>query len=205
MISYLYMTVTRISLQKQIEYAARVLRKGGVIAFPTETTYGLGCDPRNLKAVRRIYKLKGRDYKKPLLLVASSVAQVRRVAELHAASFMLQEKYWPGPLTLVLPIRKPSTLVSGVAVKGEVAIRVSSSSIVQMLTRQLGFPIVATSANRTGQAECRSSRAVRAVFDGDIDYILDAGALPKRKLSTVARVQTDGTIEVIRAGAIKLS
>lgn len=184
-------------------HAVRALRRGGVIAFPTETTYGLGCDPRNMQAVRRIYKLKGRDYTKPLLLVASSLAQVRKVAMFHVSSLRLQEPYWPGPLTLVLLVKKSASLVSGVAVKGEVAIRVSSSSIVQLLTRVYGFPIVATSANRTGEPECRSARAIRHIFADELDYIVDAGALPKRKLSTVARVKKDGIIEVIRQGAVK--
>src|SRR5260221_5994173 len=86
--------------------AKRLLANGGVIAFPTETSYGLGCDPRNAKAVRRIFAIKGREKKKPLLLVASDLAQVRRVADLRPTSYAPASQHWPGPLSPVLPPTK---------------------------------------------------------------------------------------------------
>lgn len=180
-----------------IDGAVRVLRRGGVIAFPTETTYGLGCDPRNAQAMRRIYAIKGREKRKPFLLVASSVAQAGRVADLSRLSPRLR-RYWPGPVTFVLPAKKG---------KGNVAIRVSSSPVVCRLCRAFGHPIVATSANRSGEPDCRSGRAVARAFAKRRerpDLILDAGALPRRKPSTVARVHEDGTIEVLRQGAIRI-
>ncbi len=187
-----------------IAHAAGVLKNGGVIAYPTETAYGLGCDPRNAKAVQEIYRLKGRDRSKPLLLVAASLDQVKRVANMDAHALSLAKTYWPGPLTLILPVKKPSVLVPGVAANGHVAIRVSSSPVVQMLTREFGFPVVSTSANKSGQPEARSVRAIRDIFGAKIHFMLDGGALPKRKLSTVARVKPDGSIDVIRSGAIRL-
>ncbi|MFH1620625.1 MAG: L-threonylcarbamoyladenylate synthase [Patescibacteria group bacterium] len=200
--------------QTAIKTAVQVLNDGGVIAYPTETTYGLGCDPRNAKAVARIYKLKGRERKKPFLLVASSVAQVRRVAKLHAISYELQARYWPGPLTLVLPVKRMlvhrARLHKSITPHDEIAVRVSSSPFVRALCKAYGFPIVSTSANKTGESECRSRRAVRRVF-GKVktqtlvpDLIIDAGALPRRKPSTVVRIKANGTIEVLRQGAIKI-
>jgi len=180
-----------------ISRAVDVLQHGGVLAYPTETVYGLGCDPRKSTAIRRIYSLKGRDRKKQLLLVAASIAQVRKVAKLEGAALTLAKRYWPGPLTLVLPSRK----------KGSVAIRVSSSPIVQRLCKAFGYPIISTSANRSGETECRSGRAVKALFAKSRlapDFVIDAGRLPRRKTSTVARVKKDGTVEVLRDGAIKL-
>jgi len=187
-----------------IAHAAGVLKNGGVIAYPTETAYGLGCDPRNRHAVQEIYRLKGRDRSKPLLLVASSLDQVKRVARIDGQVLRMAKKYWPGPLTLILPLKKPSVLVPGIAAHGEVAIRVSSSPIVQMLTRTFGFPIVSTSANKSGQPEARSARSIREIFGAKIHFLLDGGALPKRKLSTVARVKPDGSIEIVRAGAVNV-
>lgn len=198
--------------------AVAALKRGGVIAFPTETTYGLGCDPRNAKAVARIFKMKGRTKTKSLPLVAASLSQVRRIAkrgamsdEQRATSHELMVRYWPGPLTLVLPIRKGGRrgppLPKSIAPRGEVAIRVSSSPFVRAVCRAHGFPIVATSANQSGEPECRSGAAVVRVFRSKTqqpDLVIDMGALPRRKPSTVARVREDGTVEVLRQGAIRL-
>lgn len=181
-----------------IRQAVRVFKRGGVIAFPTETTYGLGCDPRNAKAVAKIYKIKGRASSKSLPLVASSVGVVKRIAVLHGLSVRLARRHWPGPLTLVLPKKQG---------RGDLAIRVSSSAFVRALVRAYGFPIVATSANRSGQAECRSGRAVVRVFQNAMvkpDIVLDLGALPKRKPSTIVRVGKDGEVEVLRKGAVRM-
>ncbi len=178
-----------------------ILRQGGVIAFPTETSYGLGCDPRDARAVRRIFKIKDRDPKKPLLLVAGSWAQVERVACLSMKVRRFAQGYWPGALTLILPVREEASLVAGVAVKGEVAIRYSSSPIVRRLTRRFGFPIVATSANISGQLASRSAKEVCAA-GLEVDFVLDGGVLSMRKPSTVVRVREDGEVEVVRVGAI---
>ena len=190
--------------QTLVRQAVKALEAGGVIAFPTETVYGLGCDPRNRRAVRRIFRLKGRDPQKPLLLVASSFAQVRRVAVLRGQALLLAKHYWPGPLTLVLPLRKPSLLVKGVAVNGEVAIRFSSSKIVRALAKQFTFPLVATSANPSGAKESRSYTDVVSYFGRDLAMIVDGGTLSVRKMSTVIRVREGTACELIREGAIRL-
>lgn len=184
--------------QDMLKQAVTSIRNGGVIAYPTETVYGLGCDPRNAKAVGRIYAIKGREKKKPLLLVASSIAQVKKVARLTGASYKLARHYWPGPLTLVLPAKKG---------KNEIAIRVSSSKFVQALTRAYGFPIVSTSANKSGEKECRSGQAVVRKFQHQKhkpDLLIDVGSLPKRKASTVVRVREDGKVEILRSGFVKI-
>lgn len=190
-----------------IRAAVRVLKRGGVIAFPTETTYGLGCDPRSARAVSSIFKIKGRDQKKALLLVASSVADVKKVAEHAGPSKKLAARHWPGPLTLVLPARASARLAKGVASKKDIAVRVSSSLFVRALVRAYGFPIIATSANRAGEPDCRSGQAVTRVFSSQAhkpDLILDGGRLPHRAPSTVARVHTDGRVDVLRRGAVRL-
>lgn len=190
-------------LPNDVFQAVSALNKGGVIAFPTETTYGLGCDPRNTQAVERIFQIKGRDHKKPLLLVAGSYEQVGQVAHLSVCTRQLAERYWPGPLTLVLPVRPEAALVDSVAVGGEVAVRFSSSRVVQSLTNVFGFPIVATSANPAGQPDSRSADDVRAYKLG-VDYIIDRGQLEESLPSTVARIKEDGMVEVIRQGVLTI-
>lgn len=189
---------------QDLQTAVVILRRGGAVAFPTETTYGLGCDPRNRRAVERVFTIKGRDRKKPLLLVAGSWSQVECVARLSPMTRQLARQYWPGPLTLILPARPGANLARGVVVNGEVAIRYSSSPIVRRLTRRFGFPIVATSANLSGQVDSRSVRGVER-SGLSVDSIIDGGALPRRKPSTVARMKKDGAIEIIRQGAVILS
>lgn len=187
--------------------AVRVLKSGGVIAYPTETTYGLGCDPRNAKAIAKIFRIKGRDKNKSVLLVAASISQVKKVAILEGESLQLAKKYWAGALTIILPARRVAKLSSRVTKRGEVAIRVSSSTSVQALVRRFGFPIVSTSANRSGETPCRSGRAVRSAFSGNRfqpDFIVDAGALPRRKPSTIVRVTKDGKLEILRQGSVRL-
>lgn len=190
-----------------IRAAVRVLKQGGVIAFPTETTYGLGCDPRNARAVAKIFSIKGREKQKPLLLVGAGMSDVRRVARRSSHVRALASRYWPGPLTLVLPSRASARLANAVAPRGEVAIRVSASPLVRALVAAYGFPIIATSANRSGESDSRSGRAVVRAFDGRRhapDLLLDIGALPRRKPSTVARVRPDGTVEVLRSGSVRM-
>lgn len=196
-------SATRIP-RRVLNLIVNILKAGGVIAFPTETTYGLGCDPRNKKAVARIYKIKGRERGKPLPLVATSVEQVKKIVDfgvgarfprpgaMTAPLRKLMKHYWPGPLTLVL---------------GRMAIRVSSHPLVRQMARAFGFPIIATSANKSGQPECRSGRAVARIFSTQKnapDLLIDAGALRHRKSSTIARVRHDGSAEILRQGAIRL-
>lgn len=192
------MIILRARESALIRQAVRVLQRGGVIAFPTETTCGLGCDPRNTKAVAKIYRIKGRASSKTLPLVAASVRDVKRIAVLDGLAARLARRYWPGPLTIVLPRKRG---------RGDIAIRISSSPFVRELVRAYGFPLVATSANRSGEPECRSGRAVARVFQNvkvKPDLVIDLGALPKRKPSTIVRVGKDGGIEVLRQGAVRM-
>ncbi|MCI0479859.1 threonylcarbamoyl-AMP synthase [Candidatus Uhrbacteria bacterium] len=199
-------------LDVAVKAAVATLRRGGVIAFPTETTYGLGCDPRDAKVVARIYRIKGRDTSKSLPLVAASVAQVRRLVDgmrmndkQRSALRKLMSRHWPGPLTLILPVHR-KVAQKAVAPRDEVAIRVSSSPFVYGLTLAFGFPVVATSANVTGQPECRSGRAVVSAFRSrrhQPDLVIDLGSLPRRKPSTIARIREDGAVDILRRGSVR--
>lgn len=187
-----------------ITRAVTFLKKGEVIAFPTETSYGLGCDPRDIKAVRRIYQLKDRPKDKALLLVASSLEQVKKIAEIKGKALELAKKYWPGPLTIILPLKKNHGLAKGVSLKERVAIRVSSSLLVRQLARGFTFPIVATSANKSGQPPLYDGKQVIKVFGHRVHFVINVGKLKKRKSSTLIQCHTDGQVEILRQGAIKL-
>jgi L-threonylcarbamoyladenylate synthase len=183
-----------------------VLKKGGVIAFPTETTYGLGCDPTNPEAVRKIYEMKGRDHAKPLQLIAGSMNQVRAIAEMNAKAHRVTKLFWPGPLTLLLPVKRGTKFHERVVEDDMIGIRVTSHELLQKLLRLYGRPIAATSANRSGEAPARSGRGIRRTFlTSPIkpNLLLDSGALPKRKPTTVAAIDRSGFVRILRKGGIR--
>ncbi|MBU1349074.1 threonylcarbamoyl-AMP synthase [Patescibacteria group bacterium] len=201
--------------------AVSALKHGSIVAFPTETAYGLGCDPRDAKAVAKVFRIKGRSVSKALPLVAASVAQVRAVVDItgmndkqRATVRTLMSRYWPGPLTLVLPIRfvvgaiHELPLRKVIAPRGEVAIRVSSSPFVHAMTAAFGFPVAATSANLSGEPECRSGQAVARAFRSRKhrpDLVIDMGALPRRLSSTIVRIREDGSVDVLRRGPVRIA
>tara|TARA_Y100000031_G_C8196177_1_gene373826 strand:+ start:158 stop:769 length:612 start_codon:yes stop_codon:yes gene_type:complete len=193
--------------KKQIKEAVEVLRNGGVVVFPTETSYGLAADATDRRAVERLMRIKGRG-SKTLPVIASSLVMFKRYAQIEGVALKLARKFWPGPLTIVLPVRDDKLkFVSPFCVKDKhIAIRVSSNEIARELSRQLGKPIVATSANRSGQPDCYSIRTLRKQYVRSRlqpDFILDAGALPKRKPSTLISIK-DEQIKVLRQGSIKI-
>lgn len=191
-------------MDNELHEAVRALKHGRIIAFPTETVFGIGCDPRKRKAVAGIFRLKGRTRAKALPLVASSMAQVERVALLKGGAKVLAKKHWPGPLTLILPVRPDAAFAPGIVQKNEVAIRVSGSPLVRSLCRAIGFPLAATSANRSGLPERESDEEVRREFGDSIDVIVDGGISAKKPVSTIVRVGDDGEIRILRKGAIRL-
>ena len=189
----------------QINQAVEILRSGGTVVFPTETSYGLATDATDLKAVRRLIQIKGRG-PKTLPVIVSSLAMAKKFVRINSLALKMAQQFWPGALTMVLPVRDNAlTGVTPFCIKNkQIAIRVSSNEIACELSRQLGKPIVATSANRSGQPDCYSIRAVRSRYKNQQlqpDYYLDAGALPKRKPSTLVKVENN-IIEVLRKGSL---
>jgi L-threonylcarbamoyladenylate synthase len=197
---------SKIEREAALRAAVLALKRGQVISFPTETVYGVGCDPRNVKVVKRIFELKGRKESKPLQLIAGSLAQAKKVVTIDAANAKVIKKFWPGPLTLLLPFKKGVKLAPKTHDKRINAIRVTSDSFLQELTRRYGYSIAATSANRSGKPPATSGRGVVKAFlkDPKPDLLLDFGAIPKRKPTTVARIDKDGGVHVLRQGAVRL-
>jgi L-threonylcarbamoyladenylate synthase len=159
-----------------IETGARRLKEGGLVAFPTETVYGLGGDATNGEAVARLYEAKGRPAFNPLISHVLDSAAARLLGRLDAAATRLAETFWPGPLTLVLP-RAPDCPVAELATAGldTIAVRVPSHSVARELLAAFGRPIVAPSANRSGHVSPTTAQHVLADLNGRIDLIIDGG------------------------------
>jgi L-threonylcarbamoyladenylate synthase len=181
--------------------AVAALKRGEVIAFPTETLYGLGADALNSAAIKKVFQLKGRDPGNPIpVLVANRDMLDSLVVPVSPLAERLMEKFWPGPLTLVLPARKeaPPPLLNR---SGAIGVRISSQPIATELVRTLGRPLTATSANPTGHPPARTIEQARNYFDGFIEKFIDGGELTAKNGSTVAEIIGD-TIRIIRQGEI---
>ena len=178
-----------------------MLAGGGVVAFPTETCYGLAVDPFNDRALQRLYQVKHRPADKPVLLLIHDLALldslVTAVPEAYAP---LIARYWPGPLTLIFPARPalPSLLTGGT---GTIGVRISPHPVAQALGRAFGRAITATSANLSEQEPARSATEVRAALGATIDLILDGGRTPADRCSTIIG-ESDGELHLVRAGAV---
>jgi L-threonylcarbamoyladenylate synthase len=182
--------------------AKEIIEKGGVIAYPTETFYGLGVDPYNEEAVKRLFELKGRGFDKPISILVKDVAMLRQVvaADIPPIAEDLINRFWPGPLTIVFKASPslPELLTAGT---GKIGVRISSSRIAERLLDTIDSPITATSANPSGKESPRTADEVVNYFDDRLDLVLDAGRLSGRLGSTVVDI-TRGGIEVIRDGEI---
>jgi len=175
-----------------IAEAARTLRGGGLVAFPTETVYGLGADATNPKAIERLNQVKGRPPDKPYSLHLHSPDQMRPyVAAVPPVAARLIERFWPGPLTIVLPGKDGRT----------VGFRLPDHPIARAFLRACGVPVVAPSANRAGLPPPTDAREVLEALDGAVECVLDGGPTRLGRESTVVEV-LDGRVEIRREGAI---
>jgi L-threonylcarbamoyladenylate synthase len=184
-----------------IATAVAKLKRGDVIAFPTETLYGLGADALNSAAVKKVFQLKGREFANPIpVLVAHREMLPSLVTNVPALAEKLISCFWPGPLTIILPARRdiPPPLVSS---SGGIGVRISSQPVATELVKALGCPLTATSANPSGQLPARTVEEARNYFAGQIDIFIDGGKLVSKTGSTVAEINGD-TIRIIRAGEI---
>jgi L-threonylcarbamoyladenylate synthase len=166
--------------------AAATLRAGGLVAFPTETVYGLGADARNDQAVARIYAAKDRPRFNPLIVHLASAEAARNIVEWNDAAEKLATHFWPGPLTLVLPL-KPGSGVSPLVTAGlpSLALRVPAHPLACALLSEFGGPVAAPSANLSGRISPTTAAHVQAGLDGRIEAILDGGACDVGLESTI--------------------
>ena len=186
-----------------IDQIVASLNRGNVVALPTGTFYGLAVDPVNLRAVDRIYEIKTRARHKPLSLLIAEVAQANELArQLDSAFDRLAERFWPGPLTLVvkagskLPLRVTANT-------GNLALRVPEAAIPRAVVTRLGLPITATSANLSGLPECTSASGVRDQLGNKIPLIVDGGPTSRSIATTIVDLSGGGNSwMILREGAI---
>ncbi len=184
-----------------IRQAAQIVLSGGVLAFPTETFYGLAALASDPEAVQRVYVLKRRPPDKSLSILIADLAELENwVAAIPTEAYHLMVRFWPGPLTLVFAATEhlPTNLTANT---GKVGVRISANPIARALVRAVGAPITATSANRSGEPSCRSSAEVLAQLGADLEAVLDAGLTPGGKVSTIADVTTRPP-RILRTGVI---
>ena len=185
---------------EEIVFAVEALRRGEVVAYPTETFYGLGVNALDELALARLRALKGRGPDKAISILVSDVDMLSLVCEtIPPLARTLIAKHWPGALTLVLPARDglPSPLVD----EGCVAVRVSSHPTAQALVAAFGAPVTTTSANQAGETPASTPEAVEEIFQGRC-RVIHAGATPGGAASTIVRVRGN-TLEILRQGAIQ--
>ncbi|MBI2835991.1 MAG: threonylcarbamoyl-AMP synthase [Acidobacteria bacterium] len=187
--------------QPALERAARAIASGAVVAYPTDTLYGLAVDPRSAEAIHRLFRLKGRDPKLPIPLIASGTEQVETFAgTLGPVARVLASRCWPGPLTLVVAA-SPRIIPEIQAGTCTVAIRVPAHAVARGLAKMVGHPITATSANRSAEPAASSADEVDETLGSAVDLILDAGATRGGLPSTIVDVTGDGA-RLVRAGAV---
>ncbi|MDZ7699320.1 MAG: L-threonylcarbamoyladenylate synthase [Deltaproteobacteria bacterium] len=193
---------THIDLMRPIKRAAEVLKTGGIVAYPTETVYGLAADISNSSAIKKLFRLKQRKPNRPILMLIPSVDDLRQYTDhIPLVATQLMKRFWPGALTLIF---KASPLVSPLLTggKGKIGIRLSSHPVAAALAKEMGRPITSTSANLSRGPSPRTPDEVVDTFDEGIDLILDAGPSPGNTPSTVLDLTVDPP-QILREGAIK--
>ena len=187
------------SLRKAVE----CILDGGIVAFPTETYYGLAVDPDNESALHNLFKLKQRESEKAILVLIENSKKIDTVAANVPKEFKpLIEKFWPGPLTLIFPAKNTlSPLLTGKT--KTVGVRVSPHPIAGALVRAMGKPVTATSANISGQNPAKSANEVKQIFGDRIDFIIDGGETTAGLCSTLVGLK-NGVLTILREGQADL-
>ena len=184
-----------------MSFAVQILRAGGLVAFPTETVYGLGADATNPAAVQRIFDAKGRPSTNPLIVHIADVAAARRYAAAWPkAAEELAERFWPGPLTLVLP-KTPEIVPAVSAGLSTVGLRVPNHPLPLQLLRAFGGPVAAPSANRSNHVSPTTAQHVRDELDDAVDLILDGGPCEVGIESTVLDLSVE-RLRILRPGGV---
>jgi L-threonylcarbamoyladenylate synthase len=187
-----------------ISRAIASLRSGNVIVFPTETVYGLGADALNHEAVEKVFQLKGRNPENPIPIIVADRAMLRGLIDkIPPIAEKLIERFWPGPLTLVLQAR-PHTPKQLLNSRGGVGVRISSQPLATQLAGELGRPLTATSANPSGKQAASTIEQAENYFAGEIEIFLDGGELTAKIGSSVIEV-IETRIKIIREGEISVS
>ena len=187
--------------KENIAAAAKIVRNGGLVVFPTETVYGLGCDPNNVEAVKRLLAAKG-DRNKPLPVLAGNLADVENVAFVSTDGKRLASKFWPGPLTLIFSKKSslPDIVTFG---RDSVGLRIPDNEVALSLIRLSGGLLIGSSANRTAEIPAKSVNELSVELKEMVDFILDGGPTVQGVPSTIVDLTAD-TPRILREGPISL-
>lgn len=184
-----------------ISRAAEVIKSGGLVAFPTETVYGLGADALNPEAVKKIFTAKGRPSDNPLILHVSSISEASRIVEMNDKALNLAAAFWPAPLTIVLPAKNEIPLITRGGLS-TAAVRMPDNPVALSLIKAAGTPIAAPSANISGHPSPTDFESVYHDMNGKIDFILDGGSVKVGIESTVIDMTNPERALMLRPGGM---
>jgi L-threonylcarbamoyladenylate synthase len=190
--------------ENEVARCALLVKSGGVVVFPTDTVYGIGCDPYNDSAVKRIFTIKGRDEKQPLPVLTYSLQDAKRIVLLGRNGRRLAKRYWPGALTIVAPLLDHTLSPKVAAGNSSLAVRVPSNKCILKLLSHCRY-LVGTSANLSGQRTLKSTQEVLDSRLEGYDAILDGRRAQRGIESTIVDVSLGGKPKILREGAIKSS
>ncbi|MGB9681539.1 MAG: L-threonylcarbamoyladenylate synthase [bacterium] len=193
------MKLVIIKPQEDINPLIKLIKEGGIVAFPTETVYGLGTNALNKESVERIYRVKEREKEKALSLHIGTLKGLEEIVEITPFEWKIILQFFPGPINIIL--KKKSSIPWWIGKEETIGVRYPSLKITQELLRGVGIPIVATSANMSGGPEARTAQDVIEMIGDRIDGILDGGPVPIGKPSTVVNISRKN-IEILREGPI---
>lgn len=183
-----------------IRRAADVIRKGGLVIYPTETSYGIAADATDPRAVKKVYAVKKRE-KVPITIIVPDMKTAEWYCQLNEEERKIAHKMMPGPLTLIVKKRKFSKGLPNILSKEAIGFRVSSSKVASAIARAVGGPITATSANLSGEPPAFSIENLKPKLMYGVDLVLDAGQLPKIPPTTIAQITVK--VDILREGPIK--
>jgi len=179
--------------------ASRIVGRGGLVVYPTDTVYGLGCDPFNVTAVKRVFRVKG-EREKPLPILASSIDHVEKIASLSPKAEKIARRFWPGPLTIIVP-KKPKLPQIVTCNLNSVGVRVPNHAVALQLIHLSNGLLVGTSANKTGEKPPQTAHEAARQLGKEVDVVLDGGPATLGVPSTVADL-TSKKLRILREGPI---
>ncbi len=181
-----------------IQKATQIINKGGIVIFPTDTVYGIGCDPYNQKAVLSLYKIKKREKTKPLPVIGYSKKELEKIAEFNDKAEKIAEMFWPGPITLILKV-KDENIKKSLGLGKKIAVRVPNNQCVLSLLKECKL-LVATSANISGTTSLTDPNDCKRDLNG-YDLLIDGGILSDNGESTIVEID-ENKLRVVRSGSV---
>lgn len=183
---------------KGIEKAVEIINQGGIVIFPTDTVYGIGCDPYNKKSVKKVYELKSREFSKPFPILVDSKETAKKIAKFDEIAEKISEKFWPGPLTIILKLTDEN-LKKSLNLNEKIALRVPDNKCVIKLLKKCNL-LVGTSANISNQSSFSNPEECLKNMQ-NFDIFIDGGVIDSKGESTIIEIENE-KIKIIREGSL---